>query len=331
MAKKYFLVDLFSGSYNKENIGHELYNDQKNPITGKYYGYLPPHDNPNILRLGASKTDLFIDDILVIFVKKDIDNSIDRKVIGFYPRARIHKRKQSGENLEREFVDKDGLTKTATYSMESEVYYSVSEEDFPLIKTREYKPYLFRYQRVYEGAHPALDAFIHEHFEPWLNGEKLEEDTIVQWRLQAISGASEQIIKEAPGRQPVFESQASGISVQRNSKLAKSAIIASNYQCEVNPEHNTFYNRQDKPYMEGHHLIPCTVENTQEIWEKFERNIDCTENIVSLCPNCHRAVHMGNLDAKKRVLLTLISKRLPILKEIGINIKEEYLLNLYGV
>ena len=47
------LVDLFSGSYNEENIGHELLNDQKNPITGKYYGYLPPHDNPNILELGA--------------------------------------------------------------------------------------------------------------------------------------------------------------------------------------------------------------------------------------------------------------------------------------
>ena len=59
MLKKYMLVDLFSGSYNEENIGHELLNDKKNSITGKYYGYLPPHDNPNILELGASRADNF--------------------------------------------------------------------------------------------------------------------------------------------------------------------------------------------------------------------------------------------------------------------------------
>lgn len=83
--------------------------------------------------------------------------------------------------------------------------------------------------------------------------------------------------------------------------------------------------------MEGHHLIPCTVENAEAIWEQFGRNIDCTENIVSLCPTCHRAIHMGNRDEKRRVLSSLISKRLPILKDIGINITEEYLLHLYGV
>lgn len=331
MAKKYLLVDLFSGSYNKENIGHELFNDQKNSVTGKYYGYLPPRDNPNIQRLGASGKDTYIDDILVIFATKDNDKSIDRRIIGFYPSARIYKKYKSGESLERNFLDKDGLMKTASYSIESEAYHPVSEDAFPLIKTREYEPYLFRYQRVYEGTYPDLDLFIYEHFAPWLNGEKQEEDTIEQWRLQGISGASEQIVKDAPGRQPVFESQASGKRVQRNSKLAKSAIIASNFQCEVNSNHETFCNKQDKPFMEGHHLIPCTVENAQEIWERFERNIDCTENIVSLCPTCHRAIHMGNQEAKKKVLSALISKRLPILKEIGIDITEEYLLNLYGV
>lgn len=92
MFEKYMLVDLFSGSYNEENIGHEILNDQKNPITGKYYGYLPPHDNPNILELGAKSTDDFIDDILVVFVRKISDISIDRRIIGFYPSTRIYKK-----------------------------------------------------------------------------------------------------------------------------------------------------------------------------------------------------------------------------------------------
>lgn len=48
--------------------------------------------------------------------------------------------------------------------------------------------------------------------------------------------------------------------------------------------------------MDGHHMIPCTVNNAKEIWEKINRNIDCKENIVVLCPICYRAIYMGNRD-----------------------------------
>lgn len=154
MLKKYMLVDLFSGSYNEKNIGHELLNDQKNSITGKYYGYLPPHDNPNILELGALSTVDFIDDILVVFVRKISNKSIDRRVIGFYPSARIYKEKQSGEELVRQFRDKDSSIKTASYSMESEDYYPVSSEFSLVINTRKYSSYMFRMQRVYSGNVP---------------------------------------------------------------------------------------------------------------------------------------------------------------------------------
>ena len=51
---------------------HEIPNDQKNPIT-EYYGYLPAMIN--ILELGAKSTDDFIDDILVVFVRKIYDIS----------------------------------------------------------------------------------------------------------------------------------------------------------------------------------------------------------------------------------------------------------------
>lgn len=104
MSKKYMLVDLFSGSYNEENIGYELFNDQKNPISRKYYGYLPPKDNPNIKRLGVANEDDFVDDILIIFVQKTYDNSIDRRVIGFYPSAQVYREKQNREDLTRQWL-----------------------------------------------------------------------------------------------------------------------------------------------------------------------------------------------------------------------------------
>lgn len=331
MLKKYMLVDLFSGSYNEENIGHELLNDKKNSITGKYYGYLPPHDNPNILELGASRADNFIDDILVIFVRKTADASVDRRVIGFYPSARVYKEKKDGEELARQFRDKDGSIKTASYSMESEEYYPVSSEFSLVIETKKYNSYMFRKQRVYAGKYPELDSIIFDYIERLIDGEKLEDDIIAQQELQEISGASDQAIRNAPNRKVLFENQISGKKVLRNPQLAKSAIIVADYQCEVDSEHQTFLNKHGKPYMEGHHLIPCTVNNAKENEEQFNKNIDCKENIVSLCPICHRAIHMGNRDEKRRVLSILISKRLPILKKIGINITEEYLLRLYGV
>ncbi len=331
MFKRYMLVDLFSGSYNKENIGHEILNDQKNPTTSKYYGYLPPRDNPKISELGALESDNFIDDILVIFVTKTDDASIDRRVIGFYPSARIYKEKKDGEELSRQFTDKDGSIKTASYSMESEEYYPVSSEYSLVIETRKYNPYMFRSQRVYAGKYPELDSIIYDYIERLINGEKLEDNIITQQELQEISGASDQAIRNAPNRKVSLEDQISGKKVLRNSQLAKSAIIAADYQCEVDSEHQTFLNKHGNPYMEGHHLIPCTVKNAVEVEEQFNKNIDCKENIVSLCPICHRAIHMGNSDEKRRVLSKLISKRLPILKKIGINITEEYLLSLYGV
>ena len=331
MFKKYMLIDLFSGSYNEENIGYELFNDQKNPITGKYYGYLPPHDNPNILELGASDTDDFIDDILVVFVRKVSDASSDRSVIGFYPSARVYREKQSGEELARNFEDKDGSIKTASYSMESSEYYPVSSEFSLVIETQKYNSYMFRMQRVYGGKYPELDSSIYDYVKRIINGEDLEDNIISQQELQEISGVSEQVIQNAPSREVLFENQTFGKKVLRNPKLAKSALIAADYKCEVNASHNTFLNKHGKPYMEGHHLIPCTTENAKEIWEKFGKNIDCKENIVSLCPTCHRAIHLGNQDEKRRVLSILISNHLPALREIGIKVTEEDLFQLYGV
>jgi 5-methylcytosine-specific restriction protein A len=330
MSKKYILVDLYSGSYNKKYKGHELYNEQKNPVTGKFYGYLPPHDNPNIVKFGASRTDEFIDDILVVFVKKE-KNSTDRRITGFYPSARIYKEKQGGEGLSRQFTDNDDSTKIASYTMESDEYYPVSSDLFAPIETKKYNSHMFRKQRVYSGKYPELDSFILECIKRFLDGEETEDSIIAQRELQEISEASSHVVRNAPRRKILIENQTYGKKVLRNPQLAKSAIIAANYQCEVNSEHKTFLNKYGKQYMEGHHLIPCTIENSEEIWEKFGRNIDCKENIVSLCPTCHRAIHMGNADEKRQVLTKLISKHLPILKKIGINITEEYLIQLYEV
>lgn len=331
MNRKYILVDMFSGSYNEDNIGHEILNDQKNSITGKYYGYLPPRDNPNIRELGASRNDQFIKDILVVFVKKVSDDSTDRIVTGFYPSAIVYKEKQDGEKLERRIKDYDGSIKSVSYTLESDEYYPVSSEFGLVIETRKYSSHMFRAQRVYPGSYPEIDSKIIDYIGRLIDGKELEDDIIAQQELQEISGASNEILQAAPHRKIKLEVQSSGKRVLRNPQLTKSAIINADYQCEVDANHTTFLNQHDKHYMEGHHLIPCTEKNAKSIWHKFNRNIDCIENIVSLCPNCHRAIHLGNNDEKRKILKKLLDSRLSILKNVGIDITEEFLFQVYGV
>lgn len=75
--------------------------------------------------------------------------------------------------------------------------------------------------------------------------------------------------------------------------------------------------------MEAHHLIPLSLQN------KFSTNLDTPENIVSLCPNCHKLVHLGIFSDKKDLLLNLFKKRINQLKKYGINLSETEFLNFY--
>jgi 5-methylcytosine-specific restriction protein A len=58
--------------------------------------------------------------------------------------------------------------------------------------------------------------------------------------------------------------------------------------------HQLFKTRNEKVYLEAHHLIPLSV------CDQFPVNIDIPENIVCLCPSCHREIHHGS-NARKMI------------------------------
>ena len=102
----------------------------------------------------------------------------------------------------------------------------------------------------------------------------------------------------------------------------------SEYRCEYDESHQTFISKKSgKPYMEAHHLIP--VSQSQYIWKKKHANVDCIENIVSLCPNCHRAIHHGGFNVKLDILKKLYDKKKADLMRAGLNIDFETLLKFY--
>lgn len=100
---------------------------------------------------------------------------------------------------------------------------------------------------------------------------------------------------------------------KRNSEYAAYALLKADFCCEVEKSHETFMRRNGKyKYTEAHHLIPMSFQ------DEFEYSLDVPANIVSLCSHCHNLIHYG--QNYETLLLSIYNKRLPRLKEAGLEI-----------
>lgn len=100
--------------------------------------------------------------------------------------------------------------------------------------------------------------------------------------------------------------------IPTDSKLKTTALVNSNFKCEVNPKHKTFPSSIYPNFLEGHHMVPVSSQrNFKSI------NLDCIENIIALCPNCHAQIHYGTRDAKSQIFKSIIKSRGSDLLSIG--------------
>jgi len=330
-AKRMVIVDLYAGRYHQTKKGHELFNLNRNAIDDNYYGYCPPGDGIVIKKLGAKNADSFIEGILVVYVAKKL-NSNDREIIAFCMNATVFSSWQSGDELCRNFIDNDGNEKIASYSIKSNNLYDLRERLNKFeIKIKDYNNYMFRMQRVYGETYPKLDKKIIAYIETILGtNDTLDNDNNEeQEEIQNAEVASLVDIKNSANKPLTIVESAHGRLISKDSRISKSALNDANYKCVVDPKHTTFITKQHVPYMEGHHLIPCTVTNSELFMEKFNKNIDCFENIVCLCPNCHRELHYGEWTCKSEKIKLLFDKYRLELTKVGINITEDDLLGLY--
>ena len=81
--------------------------------------------------------------------------------------------------------------------------------------------------------------------------------------------------------------------------------------------------------MEGHLLIRYTASNTARFWNLYGVNIDCAENIVCLCPTCHRAIHYGDRLTKRNILKVTFSQKEAEFVKLGIKLTLKLLYSLY--
>ena len=136
-------------------------------------------------------------------------------------------------------------------------------------------------------------------------------------------------IDKANNREPQKDNSRRGNKYKIDPKLSKTAIELVNYRCEygmINSEqHKTFTNKRGVNYSEGHHLIPMSK---QDFFGK--KNLDRLENIVSLCPVCHKQVHYGDKSSRDEILSKLYLYRNSKLQSAGIYITLNDLLKSYS-
>lgn len=122
-----------------------------------------------------------------------------------------------------------------------------------------------------------------------------------------------------PSKQPRVPSK-----WKRNIGIASDALLRAHYKCEVDVNHKTFTSQKNRhPFVEAHHFLPMAMQ------DNFINSLDVVENIVALCPTCHRAFHHGENDYKKELVSQFYEKRKLGLQRRGIDISEEALLEIY--
>lgn len=115
-----------------------------------------------------------------------------------------------------------------------------------------------------------------------------------------------------------------GGTYRRNPAVAGAAMVQAGYLCELEPTHVSFTSRTTKKnYVEAHHLLPMQYQ------EQFDASLDLLENIVVLCPTCHRKLHHGLVKEKPPMLEALFTKRSMGLTSRGLSVTLGQLTKFY--
>lgn len=161
--------------------------------------------------------------------------------------------------------------------------------------------------------------------------ECIDEENIYDRNVESAGLISDEKLRKCIDREPEEEYQSKSCRCKTNPGIAKTVIVKTGYKCFISPEnHLTFKSNTTKQqYMEAHHLIP--ISYYQLIWNRFLKHVDCEQNIVSLCPNCHRKIHYGTSEEKKEILDKIYDKRRELLSDSGIEVSKEELYKFYKV
>ena len=152
------------------------------------------------------------------------------------------------------------------------------------------------------------------------NSSDIDQDKVI--RSFAYDITTEKF-QHQNNRMPIPIKVGKKVKYKTNPRISKTALDLAKYVCLIDNSHTTFISKLGKPYMEAHHLIPMAAQ------ADFEINLDRIENIVSICPICHSAIHLGDDATRAELLKNLYDLKEKDLKSASLNISFGELLTKY--
>lgn len=132
--------------------------------------------------------------------------------------------------------------------------------------------------------------------------------------------------------EPIFTISKSGRRRYKTRKNIKDAKLKEcNYICECNDEKHLYFTSEstNENYVEGHHIIP--MEFQRMYWEDKKKNLDVAQNIVPLCPHCHKKIHHAIKEQRMEIIKNLYEKNKQNLIEIDPQLTIETLATYYNI
>ena len=119
-----------------------------------------------------------------------------------------------------------------------------------------------------------------------IKNELAERSKKTNIEVQGISKKINEVLQNVEEAQ-TYQKMVSKVITPRNIAMAKFVISQANGKCELCKLETNIIKTNGSPFLEAHHIIPLS-EGGQDIYE----------NIVALCPNCHKRIHFSSEPAK---------------------------------
>ena len=131
------------------------------------------------------------------------------------------------------------------------------------------------------------------------------------------------ILDKINNRKPKLEEN-SRTQYVTDRRIKETVFKNNDYKCFFDKSHKTFLRINGTQFMEGHHIIPMKAQ------KDFKNvNIDREDNILCVCPNCHRKIHLSLQDEKKQLLRKVYEAKKKDLFNAKLNISFDDLYKRY--
>jgi len=193
-----------------------------------------------------------------------------------------------------------------------------------------FRPFLIDYYQLEKGYNLVIDdrfLFIDENYKTKQISQIAKNFEINEFAISLKGLSKEEKLKKAQEyRIQNFDFDSEDEIIYSSANTKEEAKKLANYKCEFDSNHTTFISKSTNNfYVEAHHLIPFSKRN------EFDVSIDIVQNLVALCPNCHRKIHLAKDEEKKLLLDTLFENRKENLLTENINIDKKKLYNFYNI